>query len=84
MILSKGSIYYQFTAFQRQVQRDGGKTEEMEAAAGYAGVLYLPPEYVREQFGCQAYAIPGTGYAVLADEDVVAASKELAGLLMSN
>ncbi len=84
VILSKGSIYYQFTAFQRQVQRDGGKTEEMEAAAGYAGVLYLPPEYVREQFGCQAYAIPGTGYAVLADEDVVAASKELAGLLMSN
>ena len=54
----------------------------MEAAAGYAGVLYLPPEYVYEQFGCRACVIPGTGYAVLADEEVTAASEELTALLM--
>ncbi len=82
VILSKGSVYYQFTAFQKQVFRNGGSTEEMEAAAGYAGVLYLPPEYVYEQFGCRACVIPGTGYAVLADEEVTAASEELTALLM--
>ncbi|MBO5292144.1 MAG: hypothetical protein J6B10_03065 [Lachnospiraceae bacterium] len=81
-ILSKGSSYYQFTAFQKQVKRETDITEEMESAAGYGGVLYLPPEYVFEQFGCRAYAIEGTEYAVLAEEDIIETSEQLTELLL--
>lgn len=74
-ILAAGSRYYSFRAFSDKVEREKGKEEDAGADILFQSVLYLPAEYVQQEFGLELYEIPETGYAVLADKE----AKEKAG-----
>ncbi len=81
-VLSQGGTYYRFTAGTREVVLENDAAEEMEQAAEFAGVLYLPDSYLQEKFDCSIYDIYGTGYSVLVSDEISELSGKLLAQLM--
>ncbi|MBQ2799868.1 MAG: hypothetical protein IJF03_00590 [Lachnospiraceae bacterium] len=81
-IMSKGSAYYGFQAFRRDVEKREGKREELPCNALFGGEVYIPFTYIEEKFNCQATAIGNTGYGIFADEEVQEKTEEIAQALM--
>lgn len=79
-ILSKGRAYYSFTAFDWHVGR-GGQEDSMEAAAEFDGVVYVPANYLKSEFGLTVVNITGTDYSVLVNDKEVTKSQELLSAL---
>lgn len=79
-ILSRGRIYYSFTAFSDVAEKRGGK-DIMGKAAELKGTIYIPASYAKVTFDVSAQEIFGTGYSVLAGEDVTEQSEEVAQAL---
>ncbi len=76
-VLSRGGAYCRFTAGSRQVVLENDTTEEMEKAAEFSEILYLPDSYLQKQFGCSVYDLYGTGYCVLVSQEIRELSEEL-------
>jgi len=77
-VLSQGGTYYRFTAGAKKVILENDAAEEMEQAAGFDGILYLPDSYLKDKFNCSVYDIYGTGYCVLVSQEI----NELSGNLL--
>lgn len=81
-VLSRGSAFYSFTAYDSEVGTGSGETLLMDSPAGFAGQLFIPGSFIESQFGCYIYDISGTEYSVLVNDKVVEKSQEiLSGLL---
>ncbi len=76
-VLSKGGIYCSFTAGSRKVSLENDTAEEMEKAAEFNNILYLPDSYLQDKFGCSIYDIYGTGYCVLVSGEINELSQKL-------
>ncbi len=81
-VLSRGGAYCRFTAGSRQVVLENDTTEEMEKAAEFSEILYLPDSYLQKQFGCSVYDLYGTGYCVLVSQEIKELSEELLAQLV--
>ena len=81
VILARGNTFYRFEAFSDIVEKEGDKTEELSADVRFSKVLYIPAEYVMQEFDCQIYKIAGTDYIVLADKEILKEAEEIAGTL---
>lgn len=81
--LVRGSSYYGFCAYSDRVEREGGKTDQLDAPALYQEALYLPSGYVEQEFGYAVYSLGRTGYAVLADEAALAEAERIYGELQT-
>lgn len=68
-VLSDRDSFFCFTALSDEVNMEGDKSEQMECAALFRSVIYLPGEYVKETFECDIYPLNGTKYSVLAEKD---------------
>lgn len=79
-ILSRGRIYYSFTAFSNAAEKRGGR-DIMGKTAELKGTIYIPASYAKITFDVSAQEIFGTGYSVLAGEDVTEQSEEVAQAL---
>lgn len=80
--LAEKGNYYIFTAFSDQAERKGHK-DTLPAPALYQGVVYIPQEYARQEFGCYSYRIPGTGYVVLTDDSMAGKAAEVCDALLA-
>lgn len=67
--LQRGSQYYQFEAFDILV-RKGNDIEEMNAAAGFQNVIYIPEDITQEYFGILARYLQKTSYGVMLTEEL--------------
>lgn len=76
-VLSKGGVYCSFTAGSRKVSLENDTAEEMEKAAEFNNILYLPDSYLQDKFGCSVYDIYGTGYCVLVSGEINELSQKL-------
>ncbi len=76
-VLSKGGVYCSFTAGSRKVSLENDTAEEMEKAAEFNNILYLPDSYLQDKFGCSIYDIYGTGYCVLVSGEINELSQKL-------
>ncbi len=76
-VLSKGGVYCSFTAGSRKVVLENDTAEEMEKAAEFNNILYLPDSYLQDKFGCSVYDIYGTGYCVLVSGEINELSQKL-------
>lgn len=75
-ILSRGRIYYSFTAFSNAAEKRGGR-DIMGKTAELKGTIYIPASYAKITFDVSAQEIFGTGYSVLAGEDITEQSEEV-------
>lgn len=66
--MSKGSSYYSFQAFRRDVDRGEGQREELPCNALFSWQVYIPFTYIEEEFECKVIAVGDTGYGIFADE----------------
>lgn len=81
--LASRKTYYQFTAFQSSVIRGPEEQKEkLSSAAGFKGTVYIPEDYVKREFGCEVYDIPGTGYCILIDQDITDKAAEVCDALL--
>ena len=69
VILQRGSQYYQFEAFSTEAKK-GTDVEEMEQAAGFQSVIYLPAEAVQKYFGLDARKLPDTSYGIILTDEM--------------
>jgi len=76
-VLSKGGVYCRFTAGSRKVALENDTAEEMDKAAEFNNILYLPDSYLQDKFGCSIYDIYGTGCCVLVSGEINELSKKL-------
>lgn len=79
-ILSRGRTYYSFTAFSDVVESEGSR-DIMGKAAQLKGTVYIPASYVEIILHCNAREIYGTGYSVLAGEEILEQSEEVTEIL---
>lgn len=77
-VLASGKKQYGFYAFKKEVEREGKKEDTLTTESAFLSTVYIPEDYVKQEFGCQVYPIGDTGYAVLADEELL---KDAAGVL---
>ena len=80
-ILAKGGSFYRFEAFSHIVEREGDKKDELPVDVRFRKVLYIPAEYVMQEFDCQIYKIAGTDYIVLADKEILKEAEDIAETL---
>ena len=69
VILQRGSQYYQFEAFSTEAKK-GTDVEEMEQAAGFQSVIYLPAEAVQKYFGLDARKLSDTSYGIILTDEM--------------
>lgn len=82
-VLASRKTYYKFTAFDTAVVRGPEEEEEkLTSAAGFKGTVYIPDDYVKEEFGCEVYNIPDTGYCILIDQDIADKAAEVCDALL--
>jgi len=62
--LQRGSQYYQFEAFSSTVKK-GTDFVEMDKAAGFQSVIYIPKEVAQEYFTVTALNLYNTSYGVI-------------------
>lgn len=80
--LTLGKQFYEFQAFQAEVRQEKDQTSELSKAAKFQSTVYLPGEYVTQEFGCQIYEVFGTGYCVLADTSIMETASEVCDALI--
>lgn len=76
-IMSKGSTYYSFQAFRRDVGRGKGQREELPCNALFSQQVYIPFTYIEEEFECRVTAVGNTGYGIFADETVLEKAEKI-------
>lgn len=81
-VLSRGSVFYSFTAYDSEVRTGSGETLQMDSPAGFAGQLFIPGSFAESRFGCYIYDISGTEYSVLVNDKVVEKSREILSVLL--
>lgn len=69
-ILRKRTEFYEFTAFSTSVKKQENKSEEMDTYARYQGSIYVPSEYMNQNFQVFGQSISDTEYAVLLFHDM--------------
>lgn len=79
-IISTGRTYYSFTAFCREVEKNGGK-DVMGFAAELKGTIYIPASYANAVFGCEIQEVYGTEYCAFIEEETKEKAKEVLSLL---
>lgn len=82
-ILAAGSRFYSFYAFSDKVEREKGAEEETGENVLFQTVLYLPAEYVQQQFGLEVYEMPDSAYAVLMDKEARDQAAEVCDALLT-
>lgn len=81
-VLAAKGTYYRFTAFSNKVELAKGETKDMDSSALFQSVLYLPAEYVEQEFGCLVYVLSDTGYSVLLDTASADAASEVCDAIL--
>lgn len=77
--------YYKFTAFDSTVIHGPDKEKEkLSMAAGFKRTVYIPEDYVKQEFGCEVYDIPGTGYCILIDQGIADKAAEVCDALSAS
>lgn len=76
-VMSKGSTYYSFQAFRRDVDRGKGQREELPCNALFSQQVYIPFTYIEEEFECRVTAVGNTGYGIFADETVLEKAEQI-------
>lgn len=83
VILSRGAIYYEFTAFETKVLLRNGQEEYMnQEALFYDKTVYIEDSYLQNSFGIQVVDILGTDFSVLVNDKVMKISQELSSELL--
>lgn len=82
-ILAAGSRFYSFYAFSDKVEREKGAEEETGEDVLFQTVLYLPAEYVQQQFELEIYEMPDSAYAVLMDKEAKNQAAEVCDALLT-
>lgn len=81
--LASRKTYYVFTAFHKKVVRkEGEEKDELKQAAGFKGTVYIPEEYIKQEFGCEVYNIPDTGYCLLIDNNITEKAAKVCDALL--
>lgn len=80
-VLSKGSDFYEFTAFSSKAVHKKAK-DKMDSKTLYQKVLYLPESYAKKEFGCSSCDLSGTGYSVLVDKKTAERASEICDVLL--
>lgn len=75
--MSKGSAYYSFQAFRRDVNRGEGQREELPCNALFSQQVYIPFTYIEEEFECKVTAVGDTGYGIFADAGVLEKAEKI-------
>lgn len=76
-VMSKGSTYYSFQAFRRDVDRGKGQREELPCNALFSQQVYIPFTYIEEEFECRVTAVGNTGYGIFADGTVLEKAEQI-------
>lgn len=79
--LASRSSYYKFVAFDNKVTREEGE-EELSAPAGFQETVYMPSDYAKQEFGCEVYSMPGTGYCILINDKIAEEASVICDLLL--
>lgn len=80
-VVANGLTYYRFTAFHNTVERNEEQTDAMSVAAEFRKTVYIPSDYLYEEFGCQVFNITGTDYAILINDEIIKKQEELLEIL---
>lgn len=80
--LTLGKQFYEFQAFETEVKQEKDQISELSEAAKFQSTVYLPGEYVTEEFGCRIYEVFGTGYCVLADTSIMETASKVCDALI--
>lgn len=75
--MSKGSTYYSFQAFRRDVNRGEGQREELPCNALFTQQVYIPFTYIEQEFECRVIDVGNTGYGIFADEVVLEKAEKI-------
>ncbi len=70
VVLQNGIEYFSFTAFDEVVEKRDGGSDIMPYSAKLQGTVYIPDEYVWQNFRCDSYYIEKSVYAVLIPADM--------------
>lgn len=81
-VLAQGGTYYGFTAFSQSVEKAAGKKGKMKAPAYFQSVIYLPADYVQQEFSYQIYSLAGTEYSVLIDTKIADKASEVCDAIL--
>lgn len=74
-VLSKGRVYYCFTAYDDHVETEKDEALTMDRPAVFSRELLIPGSFVQKQFDCYVHDISGTEYSVLVNDRVVERSQ---------
>lgn len=83
-MLVSGGTYYGFTAFRQEVEREKEKKDTMTMEAAFQATVFLPEDYLEQEFGCRVYILSDTGYGVLVDEAMLKEAAKVSDLLVSS
>ncbi len=75
--MSKGSTYYSFQAFRRDVNRGEGQREELPCNALFTQQVYISFTYIEQEFECRVIDVGNTGYGIFADEVVLEKAEKI-------
>lgn len=67
--IQRGSQYYKFSAFSTMFQK-GMESKEMNTAAGFQGVIYIPEDAAQEYFTLTAEYLNDTSYGIILTEEM--------------
>ena len=81
-VLAQGGTYYGFTAFSQSVEKAAGKKGKMKAPAYFQSVIYLPADYIQQEFSYQIYSLAGTEYSVLIDTKIADKASEVCDAIL--
>lgn len=81
-VLSKGSEFYSFTAYDREVVTEKNEALSMDKAADFSEQLFIPGSFVQKQFGYSVCDISGTDCSVLVNDKVIGRSQEILSELL--
>lgn len=81
-VLSKGGVFYSFTAYDSNVMTEKDETLSMDKAAEFSEQLFIPGSFVQKQFGFRVCNISGTDCSVLVDDKVIERSQDILSELL--
>lgn len=81
-VLAQGGTYYGFTAFSQSIEKAAGKKGKMKAPAYFQSVIYLPADYIQQEFSYQIYSLAGTEYSVLIDTKIADKASEVCDAIL--
>lgn len=81
-VLSKGRVFYSFTAYESNVVTEKDENLSMDKAAYFSEQLFIPGSFVQKQFGFSVCDISGTDCSVLVDDKVIERSQDILSELL--